>query len=247
MYLLGIRGVELEWFKNYLSNRKQFVSIDGFSSLLCDILIGVPQGSVLGPLLFLIYINDLPLYTKLLLILFADDTTLLGSHSDIDELVSFMNIEFKKVTDYFRFNKLSLHPTKTNFMIFSTSNVVKSKKVSIFVNNNNVGADNPSYSLDKVEPILQILPSSETPVVKFLGVYIDPNLNFKYHINQIVSKISKSLYFVRQSKHFLTLPALKSLYFSLIHCHLTYALPAWSCTAKSNLLPILKMQKKQYD
>jgi hypothetical protein len=89
-----------------------------------------------------------------------------------------------------------------------------------------------------------VLPTSVIPAVKFLGVFIDPNLNFKFHINHIVSKISKSLYFLRQSKHFLTPSALQSLYYSLIHCHLIYALPVWSCTYKSYLTSIIQIQKR---
>ena len=106
----GIRGTELAWFESYLFNRKQFVSINGKNSSLADIVIGVPQGSILGPLLFLIYINDLPLATKLFTLLFADDTTLLASADSVVSLCNFVNVEFKKVCDFFRANKLMLHP-----------------------------------------------------------------------------------------------------------------------------------------
>jgi hypothetical protein len=75
---IGIRGSELLWFKNYLTGRKQFVHINGTNSSLLDILLGVPQGSILGPILFLIYINDLPLCSALKALLFADDTKLLA-------------------------------------------------------------------------------------------------------------------------------------------------------------------------
>ena len=84
---LGICGSTLKWFKSYLSERKQFVSIDGVLSDLLEILIGVPQGSILGPILFLIYVNDLPEWSNLLALLFADDTTLLASDDNIDDLI----------------------------------------------------------------------------------------------------------------------------------------------------------------
>ena len=89
----GIRGSELLWFKSYLTDRKQFVALNGKSSLLTEVLLGVPQGSILGPLLFLLYINDLPLASKLFALLFADDTTLLASSNSVESLVEFVNIE----------------------------------------------------------------------------------------------------------------------------------------------------------
>ena len=92
---MGVRGVELLWFQDYLTNRKKIVHINGSNSLLVNILIGVPQGSILGPLLFLIYINDLPLCSELFALLFADDTTLLLSDPNIDNLIAKVNVEFK--------------------------------------------------------------------------------------------------------------------------------------------------------
>ena len=92
---MEVRGVELLWFQDYLTNRKQIVHINGSNSLLVNILIGFPQGSILGPLLFLIYINDLPLCSELFALLFADDTTLLLSDPNIDNMIAKVNVEFK--------------------------------------------------------------------------------------------------------------------------------------------------------
>ena len=94
---MGIQGTELNWFKDYLYNRKQYVFLNGTASSLLTVKTGVPQGSILGPLLFLIYINDLPNSSCLLTLLFADNTTLLYSHSDIHELISIVNREFREV------------------------------------------------------------------------------------------------------------------------------------------------------
>jgi len=117
----GIRDSELLWFKSYLSDRRQFVSINDKTSLLTTVLLGVPQGSILGPLLFLLYINDLPLASELFSLLFADDTTLLASSDSVESLNNFVNVEFKKVCDFFRINKLMLHPDKTKILFFSKS------------------------------------------------------------------------------------------------------------------------------
>jgi hypothetical protein len=99
---LGIRGEPLAWFANYLSERSQFVCVNGVDSSLLTILMGVAQGSILGPILFLLYINDLPLCTKLLALLFADDTTLLASGPNLPDLIQLVNDELFKIATYFR-------------------------------------------------------------------------------------------------------------------------------------------------
>ena len=97
----GITNIELNWFESYLSNRHQFVSIHDKSSKLLSTKLGVPQVSILGPLLFLIYINDLPDHSKLFSLLFADNTTLLASHENLITLTNFVNTEFKRLCDFF--------------------------------------------------------------------------------------------------------------------------------------------------
>ena len=137
LHKLGIRDMELEWFRSYLTNRQQFVSIDSIDSILLTILTGVPQGSILGPLLFLIYINDLPKCSKLFSLLFADDTALTASHSNLDELFTFVNLEFQKLCSYFRKNRLSLHPDKTKYLLISPNSNCDSNDKKVYINNNN--------------------------------------------------------------------------------------------------------------
>ena len=233
----GIRGSELLWFKSYLSNRKQFVTIDNFNSLLTDVLLGVPQGSILGPLLFLIYINDLPLASKLFALLFADDTTLLASASSVESLCTFVNIEFKKICDFFRSNKLMLHPDKTKMLFFSTSS--KGEGVNIFCNNNNDLLLDPSL----IKQISLVNSTDEIPAVKFLGIFIDSNLSFKYHTSIIRKKLSKALYTLRMAKNILSSKNLKLIYYSTFHCHLIYAIQIWSCCPSANINELFKLQK----
>ena len=204
---LGICGSTLKWFKSYLSERKQFVSIDGVLSDLLEILIGVPQGSIRGPILFLIYVNDLPEWSNLLALLFADDTTLLASDDNIDDLILHVNSEFKKIVTFFRAHKLSLHPEKTQFILFTNRTIVKQKNIPLVINMNNHTLDNPGL----IFPMKRISSSSDTPAVKFLGIYFDPDLNFKIQIRNISSKISKSLFILRRAKTFLSEKALNPL------------------------------------
>ena len=115
----GVRGVVHQWFASYLSNREQFVSVNGHNSSLKKVSCGVPQGSVLGPLLFLIYINDLPNATKSLsFFLFADDTNIYFESDDIEKLTKKINNELVKVKKWLDCNKLSLNVNKTNFVMF---------------------------------------------------------------------------------------------------------------------------------
>ena len=113
----GIRGLSNVWFQNYLSEREQFVYINGAESSKQKILCGVPQGSVLGPLLFLIFINDLPNATELLTLLFADDTTFQISGVNVDLLYEKANFELEKAAEWFKSNKLTLNVKKNKIYV----------------------------------------------------------------------------------------------------------------------------------
>ena len=221
---------------SYLTGRKQFVNIKNQSSSLLDILLGVPQGSILGPLLFILYINDLPLSSQFLALLFADDTTLLYSHDDIQSLTEIANREFQKICEYFRINKMVLHPDKTKFMVFSRSNQVN---MELFCNNNDVGHVNEA----NISPIGRITSADDVPAVKFLGVFFDPSLNFKHHLSSLKNKLSKALYALRTVKNLLSQKSLLMLYNSIFHCHLLYAIQIWSCVRSGLINELFKLQK----
>lgn len=114
----------------------------------------------------------------------------------------------------------------------------------LYIDNNDVNEDDVLYDPRLKSALTMVNNESNPPAIKFLGVYIDQNLNYKYHIKQISLKVSKAMFFIRTAKNFLTISALKSLYYSLIHCHLIYALPIWSCTSESNIKPLILLLKK---
>ena len=190
----GISGTELKWFESYLTKRKQFVNVKNQSSPLLDIALGVPQGSILGPLLFILYINDLPLSSKFMSLLFADDTTLLLTHSDIKTLVTMVNAEFFKVCEFFRINRMVLHPDKTKFILFSRT--VINDDLALFCNNNNPGQNLST----NITALGRVTATDKIPAVKFLGVYFDPSLNFKYHISTLKNKLSRALLYMHSEQ-----------------------------------------------
>ena len=199
----GFRGIVLEWFKNYLSNRKQYVAYNNCTSDLGNISCGVPQGSILGPLLFILYVNDITYTSNVLdFILFADDTTILYSHKNINSKIDVVNKELCEVTNWFKANKLSVNATKTNFMILGTPYMTSTKTREDL----NVSLDNTVLKRVKV--------------AKFLGVLIDECLTWKNHIDCISKTISRNIGVMNKLKHYIPYRVLHTLYCTLISPYL---------------------------
>ena len=220
----GIRGNILKWFQSYLSNRKQYVSVNGHSSDLLDITCGVPQGSVLGPLLFLLYINDLPNISKVLnFYLFADDTNIYYESETLHELENTINKELNKLYLWLNVNRLSLNIDKTNYIIFHPYNKPIKQRITIKINKKAI---------------------NEKDSIKYLGVLIDSTLSWKYHISNISKKISRSIGILYKLRPFLPLEVLKNVYYSIIYSHIIYAIEVWGSAFKTELDKILILQKR---
>ena len=237
---MGVAGIELKWFESYLENRKQFIFVNSVSSEEKNIDNGVPQGSILGPILFLCYINDMPSASKILdIFLFCDDTTLLISGKSLAEIIPILNCELQKICEWFRCNKLSLHPGKTKFMIFTLNeNNIDFTDLNICLNYNDIGKNDQNL----IKRLSYINSESEIPAMKFLGVYIDPKMSFTYHIEQLRKKLASSVYIMKKCSNFLSEAALTSLYYSLVHSHLVYCNLVWSCG--SSIQSLVNLQKR---
>ena len=223
MYHYGIRGNALKWFESYLSNRKQYVTYNGISSVTKTVMCGVPQGSILGPLLFLIYINDLCSVCKHTFpILFADDTNLFSSGTEIKTLETNINNELSHISIWLKVNKLSLNIKKTHYMIFR-----KRKKDSL----------NVKLSIDG-----ELI--NEVDQIKFLGVLIDNKLTWKQHIAYVSGKIARGIGMIIKARQYLNKQGLISLYYSFIYPYLTYCNHIWGSTSKTSLKRLTTLQNK---
>ena len=150
------------------------------------------------------------------------------------------NIEFRKICEFFRVNRLVLHPDnhKTKFILFLRSKT-KQINLNIFCDNNN----NDQNLAENISVIGQVCSSDTVPAIKFLGVFFDPDLNFKFHIASLKNKLSRALYALRSVKNTLSKTSLQLLYNSIFHCHLLYSIQIWSCTSSSNTNELFKLQK----
>jgi hypothetical protein len=242
---MGINGTALNWFKSYLSNRTQKVDINGKLSESRKIKISILQGSILGPILFLCYINDLYSVTNLLTLMYADDTFTLDSGEDLNTLITNVNAEINKIAVWFRANKLAVNISKTKYIIFR----MKSKKLGpntpdIIYNKNEPDQPIDNTLITTLERYHDNHENADCRAYKYLGIFLDEHLSLDTHSTHLINKLSRSLYCIKQAKHIIPLNGMKALYQSLIHLYLLHSTLIMNSITVKNKQRIAKIQKK---
>ncbi len=225
----GVSDRELSWFESYLTDRKQYCRVGSVDSSIGKIEIGVPQGSCLGPLLFLVYINDLPFGVQNSTVsMYADDTSLYIQSKDITQLNEALNEDLESLDNWLKGNKLSLNVIKTQSMLMCTR-----PRLQALVNN----GDELSLKI-KNEP-LDVVQS-----VKYLGVQVDRHLDWSDHTKAVTAKVSRAIGFLKYARPFIPFKTLKALYTSIVEPHFRYCCSVWGCCGSTQITKLQKLQNR---
>ena len=221
----GIRAVANKWFQYFLEHRKQFTSVQGSKSAEKPIMYGVPQGSVLGPLLFILFINDLHKALEFSSVHHsADDTNPLLIDKSLKKINKHVNRDLKLTVDWIRTNKLSLNVSKTEIVLFKTRHRKITKQLNVRV----IGQ--------------KIKQSSQ---VRYLGVFLQDYFHWDAHLTNLGKKLCYSIGLLSKTRQYVPMCILRTIYYSIFHCHLIYAYEIWGQNQNNlRFTKLTKLQKK---
>lgn len=216
----GIRGIASDLFKSYLKNRQLKVKVNDCVGQSFNLKIGVPQGSILGPILYLIYVNDLAkLRIQGNIRLFADDTSIFYTQNTVQQNMNALESDIKLIDEYYRINKLTVNLTKTEFIHF--------------------------HSSKRTPPTTHTITSiNNVASVKHLGLIFDSQLQWKPHIEKLAAKLASIVGIFTKISSFLPTNVMKLLYFALFHSRIEYASTNWATASKTQLNQIQVLQNK---
>ena len=226
LFEYGIRGVAYEWFRSYLDNRNQQCFVNGSLSNSQILTCGIPQGTILGPLLFILYINDLPnCLSNSVARMYADDTHLTFASNNIETINDVMNHDLSNVNTWLTANKLTLNSSKTEFMLIGSRQRLGTYDTS------------PKLIIggDIINPVSS---------VKSLGVHIDENLSWNMHIEKIAKKIASGIGAIKRCRPFINRTTLESVFNALVQPYFNYCSEVWGHCNKSLSNRLQKLQNR---
>ena len=226
LFFYGMSDNALQLLQSYLTSRQQCVIVGTKTSSLSTLKFGVPQGSVLGPILFSLYINDLPLYMEALCELFADDTSLHNHHKNLDTLMNSLQHSVDNLINWTEMNHMALHPDKTKFMLVTT----RQKRQNLLSNL-------PPLTIKS--DIIQ-----EVQNHKVLGIIIDNNLSWTPHMNTLCKKISTKVFQLSRLKHFVNFRVRKLFFTSHIQSLIDYGSTLWDSASQNTLKPLHSLHRR---
>ena len=224
LFSYGIRGHILKWIESYLTDRYQYVIYNGVQSNYLRITCGVLQGSILGPLLFIIYINDIWNLSHLFPILYADDTSVLVNNENIHKLLEILNNELNKLSTWLKSNILSLNVNKTHYILFHRARInLPDAFLNVYMSNSRL---------------------THVECCKYLGVILDSKMSWVQHITYVKKTFSKGIGIMYQARKYSNEKSLVGLYHSYIYPYLIYCVESWGNVAKCHLDSLFILQKK---
>ena len=220
----GLRDIELDWFRNYLTDRKQLVSLGKEISDPCLITSGGPQGSILDLLLFVLFVNDLPIVLeRCQILMYADDTVMYFAASNAQEISSTLTSELAKVNDWLVHNSLFIHQGRTECVLFGTGSRLANTNLSVNIDGKEL---------------------TRVAEYKYLGVILDESLSWNAHVNYLISKVSKRLGILGRTRGSISMHTAGIIYRSFILPVLDYCDTVWNCYGRINADNIEKLQRR---